>query len=198
MVSAVDFLPTILDILSLEAPYELDGVSYKRLLYGKNWKGPKYVYTHFSSNSGQYAEPMRCLQDRNFAYVFSPRADGVREFRSETTSGLSFKAMQRAAASDETIAERVRFFQYRAVEEFYDLRTDPDALHNLIDDPAYARRIASFRRAMERKMRASGDNALEAFLNRSDSAALHRYVMEQQKRADRYKKGKRKKALRKE
>lgn len=193
LVSAVDFLPTILDILSLEAPYELDGVSYKRLLYGKGWKGPKYVYTHFSSNSGQYAEPMRCLQDRNFAYVFSPWADGTREFRSETTSGLSFKAMQRAAASDETVAERVRFFQYRTVEEFYDLRTDPDALHNLIDDPAYARQVASFRRAMEQKMRECGDNALEAFLNRTDSAALHRYVTAQQERANGYKKGKRQK-----
>lgn len=87
----------------------------------------------------------------------------------------------------------VRFFQYRTVEEFYDLRTDPDALHNLIDDPAYARQVASFRRAMEQKMRECGDNALEAFLNRTDSAALHRYVTAQQERANGYKKGKRQK-----
>ena len=192
MVSAVDFLPTILDILSIKAPYKLDGMSYKRLLYGKKWRGPEYVYTHFTSNSGQYAEPMRCIQNHDFAYVFSPWADGEREFKSETTSGLSFKAMQRAAVSDSTLARRVHFFRYRALEEFYDLRKDPDALHNLIEDPDYAPQIAVFRKAMEQKMVESGDNALEAFRGRNDSAILQRYIAAQQTKADGYKENKRK------
>ena len=38
----------------------------------------------------------------------------------------------------DAIEKRVALFLYRVVEEFYDLENDPDALHNLIDDPAYA------------------------------------------------------------
>ena len=45
--------------------------------------------------------------------------------------------MQQAAKNDPYITKRVKLFQYRVVEEFYDFENDPDALHNLIDDPRY-------------------------------------------------------------
>jgi N-sulfoglucosamine sulfohydrolase len=188
MVGAVDFLPTILDITSLEAPYVLDGVSYKELLYGKKWRGPKYVYTHFAWNSGQNAEPMRCIQNRDFAYIFSPWSDQERVFKSETTSGLTFRAMQQAALTDQYIAGRVHFFEHRTIEEFYDLRNDPDALVNLIDDPAYAGEVKKFRRAMEKKMVETGDPILSAFRGRHDPEILKSYMEAQQVKADTYKK----------
>jgi N-sulfoglucosamine sulfohydrolase len=189
MVSAVDFIPTVLDITSLKTPpYKLDGVSFKDLLYGKKWNGPEYVYTFFEANSGGNAETMRSIQNRDFAYIFSPWSDGERIFKSETTAGLSFKAMQREAPNNAAIARRVEFFQYRAVEEFYDLRTDPDATVNLVNDPAYAGEVSKFRGAMEAKMRSTGDHALEAFNNRYNPGALKIYMAAQQEKANRIRK----------
>ena len=43
------------------------------------------------------------------------------------------QAMNAAAETDDKIAERVKMFRYRALEEFYDLKKDPDCLVNLID-----------------------------------------------------------------
>jgi N-sulfoglucosamine sulfohydrolase len=75
-------------------------------------------------------------------------------------------AMKQAAQADETIAARVKFFLYRTTEEFYDYQADPDALHNLIDDPAQAKRIARFRKQLLEKMQATEDPQLQAFRER--------------------------------
>lgn len=71
--------------------------------------------------------------------------------------------MQAAATSDAKIAARVRMFQYRAAEEFYDYQTDPCALKNLVDDPRYRDQLARLRQAMLAQMRKTEDPQLEAF-----------------------------------
>lgn len=190
MISGVDLLPTILDLLSIQAPYKLDGTSFRATLEGKKQLEMNSVYTFFSANSAHKALPMRCVQTREFAYIFSPWSNGQTLFTSETKVGLTYKAMKNAAQTDSVIAERVKLFDYRVLEEFYDLRTDPDALVNLIDDPKYASEIAAMRNMMEAKMRQTNDHALKAFLHRDDPAVLAQYMAERQAVTDTYKKGK--------
>jgi N-sulfoglucosamine sulfohydrolase len=60
--------------------------------------------------------------------------------------------MRAAAERSEEIARRVQFFQYRAPEELYDLRQDPDALRNLVHEPGMRRELNSLRRRMARWM----------------------------------------------
>ena len=71
--------------------------------------------------------------------------------------------MQQAAKTNESIAARVKQFVYRSKEEFYDYEKDPNALHNLIDDPSHADRIREFRQLMRKRMKDSGDPKLEQF-----------------------------------
>jgi N-sulfoglucosamine sulfohydrolase len=99
------------------------------------------------------------LTRRRFGYIFNPWSDGQRVFKNESQAGLTFNAMKAAAQADDSIAARVKFFQYRVVEEFYDFQKDPDALHNLIDDPDYTEEINSMRKELLAWMKKTGDRA---------------------------------------
>jgi len=64
--------------------------------------------------------------------------------------------MRRAAKMNPQIAARVKLFQYRVPEEFYDYEHDPAALHNLMDDPRYREIVRGFRARMRRRMQQLG------------------------------------------
>jgi N-sulfoglucosamine sulfohydrolase len=128
---------------------------------------------------------MRCVQNQRFGYIFNPWSDGRRVFRNESQAGLTFNAMKAAAGTNDSVAARVKLFQYRLVEEFYDFKNDPDALHNLIDDPTYKQEIQSMRDALLEWMRKTGDPAREAFENRTSPQALSKFMAEQDAAAGR-------------
>ena len=131
---------------------------------------------------------MRCVQNHRFAYIFNPWSDGERIFRNESQSGLTFKAMQAAVKTDPEIAARVRLFQYRLVQEFYDVANDPDALHNLIDDPKYEKEIEKMRSELLEWMKRTNDPALQALQNHTSPEALKKFMAEQDAKANRFQK----------
>jgi len=192
-ISGIDYMATVLDAVDLPRPGGMDGFSFLPVLGGQSQTGRDKVYTEFHQTSARRRFPMRCVQDRRFGYLFNPWADGQRAFKNESQSGLTFKAMQAAGKSDDAIEKRVALFEYRVVEEFYDLENDPDALHNLIDDPAYADEVARLRRALADRMKSTGDPAWQALENRRDPAALARFMEEQDARAARGRKTRTKK-----
>ncbi len=106
-----------------------------------------------------------------------------RVFKNESQSGLTFKAMRTAAETNPLVAARVRLFQYRVVEEFYDFENDPDALHNLINDAGYRKDIEMIRKELLEWMKRTNDPALEALRNRKSSWALKKFMAEQDARA---------------
>ncbi|MDX9748135.1 MAG: sulfatase [Paludibacter sp.] len=183
-IGGIDFLPTVLEIADIKPPYQLDGKSYLNRLKGKPYTVQNEVYTLFFANSAFKAYPMRCLQNKHFAYIFSPWAnDGDYQFTSETKVGLTYKAMKAASKMNPAIADRLRLFDFRVTEEFYDLSEDPDALVNLIDNPAYKNQIEQFRKSMEQKMTATNDHILDAFRNRNNNEKQREYVQLMQTRA---------------
>lgn len=176
MISAVDLLPTILDIVGVDPPAGFDGRSFAPTLRGEDQSGRNIVYKVYNENSGGNRSPMRSVQSKRFGYLFNPWSDGERVFRTATTGTMSYRAMVKIAPDDERIAARLELFQHGVPEEFYDYENDPDALHNLIDDPAYAEELAKHRAAMRKLMVDSNDHILEAFDNRDDPELVSKYV----------------------
>ena len=164
MISGVDFAATILEACGLEDKLETDGRSYLGLLEGKeDPERENFVYTQFNLTSAFNAFPMRCLQTKKYGYILNTWSDGETLFKNEAQSGLTWKAMVRAAESDSSIADRCDFFQHRVPEEFYDFEKDPDALHNLIDDPEYADLVNEFRTKLNEQMDKFRDPLLEKY-----------------------------------
>jgi N-sulfoglucosamine sulfohydrolase len=163
----------------------LDGLSFKNRLTGEKYTKKNDVYTLFFSNSAFKAYPMRCLQNKDFAYIFSPWAKaGDYQFTSETKIGLTYKAMKAASKMNPEIAARIQLFDFRETEEFYDLQNDPDALVNLVNNPAYKPQLEIFRAAMEQKMKETNDHILSAYKYRDNPDSLKNYVNAMQVRVN--------------
>jgi N-sulfoglucosamine sulfohydrolase len=192
-ISGIDFMPTILDAAGLDAPAGMDGNSFLPVLLGKKQIFRKQVFTQFHQTSARNRYPMRCVQNKRFGYIFNPWSDDERVFKNESQSGLTFKAMQAAAKTNPKIAGRVKMFQYREVEEFYDFANDPDALNNLSNNPKYKKELDKMRKELLNWMKQTNDPALEAFENRNSSEALKKFMTEQDAKSGKKKKIKKKK-----
>ncbi len=176
-ISGIDFFPTVLETVGLPVPKGLDGFSFLPLLKGGRQAGRDKVFTQIDMKAGGDAVPMRCVQDKRFGYIFNPWADGKFWYRNNN-EGLTMKAMVEAAKTDPSIAQRVKMFRYRAAEELYDLKNDPDCLNNLIDKAGFTNQHKKMQSQLHNWMRLTGDPLLPAFENRNSPEKLRSALIE--------------------
>lgn len=164
MVSSVDLMPTVLELLGIDRPEGLDGCSCLPLLRDAPQSGRDHVFTQVDSISSGKSFPGRCVRTKSRAYIWNSWPDGKTRFGIGTTeTRLSWKAMVEAGASDLKLKKRVDHFIYRSVEEFYDEENDPDERHNLIHDPAWQTEIAQLKALLEAQMEKTNDPLLPQF-----------------------------------
>ena len=183
MVSAVDLLPTILDIFKLDHPLGLDGRSFEPLLRGKTQMDRDFVIKIYNENSGRSRDPMRAIQTKEYLYIFNPWSNGERVFATATNGTQTYKRMKELAATDNALEQRHDLYQHRVVEELYNTSTDPDCLVNLVDDQQHTAALDSLRTSLETVMVETNDHCLEAFRNRDDPAAMESYVQKKEQEA---------------
>ena len=184
MVSAVDFLPTLCDVVGAQKPRGMDGRSFAPLIRGEKQEGRHAVYKVYSENAGGHRHPMRGVQSRHYLYLFNPWSDGKNQFKTATQGTVTYKRMQALAKENPEIAARLELFDHRVVEEFYDVKNDPDCLVNLIDNPRYQQFLIDHREMMNTFMKESNDPMLEVFLNRNDSEARKAFMERENAESD--------------
>ncbi|MAT91295.1 MAG: heparan N-sulfatase [Halioglobus sp.] len=183
MVSAVDILPTLLESLGEPLPQGLQGRSFYGLLGGDEQAGRDSVFKVYNENGSGTRTPMRAVQTRDYLYIFNPWSDGHRRMHSATLGTNTFTRMRELAQTDPGVAARVNLLLHRAPEELYDLRIDPDCLHNLVNEPDSTRQAQHMRTLLAGWMRQTGDPMFATFQGRSDPAVLQAYMREQNARA---------------
>jgi N-sulfoglucosamine sulfohydrolase len=191
MVSAVDFLPTLLDVVGAAHPAGIDGRSFAPLIKGETQDGRELVIKEYNENAGGSRDPMRAVQTERFLYLFNPWSNGERVMATATTGTPTYRRMAELAQTDETIAARHELYQHRVVEELYDMVNDPDCLVNLIDEAAHQHELAKLRDSLEAWMVKTGDHMLDVFRHRDDAAAREAYVQQKEREADERRKTKR-------
>ena len=136
MVSAIDFLPTLLEVMQHEhpAPDTLHGRSFAPLLHGESQDGRDYVILQYNENAGRNRHPMRGIQTKEHLYLYNPWSDGKRKFATATTGTMTYRQMVKRAKTEPEVARRLDLFDHRVLHELYDVANDPNCLHNLIDD----------------------------------------------------------------
>ncbi len=187
-ISAIDFFPTVLEAAGLQTPDGIDGTSFVSTLLGKKQKGRNKVFTQFFETFAKRQFPMRCIQDIKYGYIFNAWSDGETKFRNESQNGYTYKAMVEAGKTNPKIAARVKLFDNREVEEFYDFENDPNALHNLIKDPEYTEIINKYRIDMELWMEKVNDPALVFFKVKNDKTEMARLLAMEQEKIDKRRK----------
>jgi N-sulfoglucosamine sulfohydrolase len=175
-INGIDYMPTALEAAGLPVPAGVDGRSFLPVLLGGNDTARTRVFTQFHEAYGGRRYPMRCVQDKQFGYIFNPWSNGQRVFKNESQAGRTFKAMQ----ADPGSAARVKLFLYRVWEELYDFENDPDALVNLVDDPRYRTELERLRGELEAWMVEHGDPALAVFRKQQSAAE---FMAEQERRS---------------
>jgi N-sulfoglucosamine sulfohydrolase len=176
LVSAIDFLPTVLDIVGVDIPEGAQGRSVLPVVFGGSVDGLDRVFAEFNDNAGGLSFPMRAVHTKEYVYIFNAWGSGNQSFSSAATWHRSESVMKRLAQSDPNVAKRYQFLKQRCVEEFYDLKKDPFALENLIAEPAYQEVIIQARAEMKGWMEQTDDYVLEAFLLRDDLSALDAWM----------------------
>lgn len=177
MISSIDIFPTIMDMIGSEKPVMLDGSSFLPLLKGDKQQTKDKVFTQIDYLSNNKYTPMRAVQDTAFGYIFNPWSNGTREYHN-ANEGQTFKAMEEEGKTNPEIQERVAMFRYRAPEEFYDLVNDPDCLHNLIHDKAYAGKVKLYKEELLRWMEKYRDPTLQVFKASDDPQAMERSMVD--------------------
>lgn len=182
-VTGIDLMPTIMEMVGLPMIPKLDGQSFLPLLRDEKQEDREYAYSTFYQIFARIRYPMRCLQNENFGYIYNFWSDNELAIRGDATGGLTWKAMILAAETDPEVAKRVELYKYRVPEEFYNFKEDPDGLVNLIDDPAYATEIDTFRKKMLEMMEKYNDPAYEAFRDRDNPGVLQDFMEAQKTKA---------------
>jgi N-sulfoglucosamine sulfohydrolase len=183
MVSAVDLLPTLVEVIGAEMPEGVDGRTFLPLLKGESQGDRDMVFKAYNETSSGQRNPMRAVESRHFLYIFNPWSDGSRTMFSATNDTSTHKRMVELAKDDKQLAARMNLLTHRVLEEFYDIEKDPDCLVNLIANPAYQHEIEKLRGSLERWLRDMQDPMLAALLGRQDPKVLAAYMLEQQRAA---------------
>ncbi len=164
-VSGIDLTPTLLAAAGLENLPGTDGSSILPILKGETLPDRDKVFTSINSIYGNKQYPMRAINDGIHLYIWNQWSNGTTTYRNESMSGLTFKAMQEAAKTDPDIAKRIQHLLYRTPQELYDIRTDPNCLHNLLENPTpQSTQIAeSLATALKSQMQQTQDPQLPNF-----------------------------------
>jgi N-sulfoglucosamine sulfohydrolase len=164
LVSSVDIMPTVLDVLGVPKPDGLDGRSWLPLLRGQPQPDRDFVITHVNTVSSGKAYPGRCVRTLTRSYIWQPWPDGGKTLlRVNGMAGLSFNAMAKAGETDSRIKARVEQYHRGVTHGFYDLENDPDERNNLFSDPKQKDEITRLQKLLLAHMEKTNDPQLEAF-----------------------------------
>ena len=161
-ISGIDYMPTVLEAAGLPQVQNVDGVSFLTLLHGGEQTWRKSVFTEVNTPFSGISLHMRAIQNKDFGYIYNPFF-GHEKVDIEGNDGQTWAAMVEAGKSDPAIQQRVDLFSNRAPEELYHYKTDPNALVNLIEDPAYANTLEEMRQELANEMYRTDDFLLEEF-----------------------------------
>jgi N-sulfoglucosamine sulfohydrolase len=163
MVSSVDLMPTVLELLGVAAPTGMDGRSWLPLLRGERQEGRDHVVTHVNTVASGKSFAQRCVRTKTHSLLFHAWADGTTRFRVEAMSGLSYNALAEAARTDARIKARVEQYVVGTPLSFFDLAKDPDERTNLLDDPNYRKELDRLSDLLLRHLERTEDPQLANF-----------------------------------
>ncbi len=148
MISNIDLLPTILDIIGAEIPNNIEGKSFLPLLKGDIDIFREEIYSEKSFH--EFYDPIRAIRTEEFKYIIN--------FEKSVNLYQIGADMQRDAIG-KYMLELIN--KPRPNEEFYDLKKDPYEINNLINDPSYEDNVKELKGKLYEWMRRTDDPILK-------------------------------------
>jgi hypothetical protein len=186
-VSLTDLAPTFLEATGVEVSPEMTGRSLLSILTSAESGLVDSSRTHVLTGMDLhvYANPCRALRTADLLYIrnFDPEkwpnwptgkeverfssidyTDGTWPDGRYWTFGIDPSPTKQFLIDRRDQPEVKPFFELtcriRPEEELFDLRKDPDQLHNVVSDPSYAATLSDMRNRLTTELRTSGDPLL--------------------------------------
>ncbi len=196
MVSAVDLLPTLLDVMQHEhpTPKKLHGRSFEPLVRGQTQSDRDFVILQYNENAGRSRHPMRGIQTRSHLYLYNPWSNGRNKFATATTSTMTYRQMVKRAKTEPDVAERLRLFDHRVLEELYKIDRDQDCLVNLIDSSEQHNTLVAMREQLGESLTKTGDPVAPLVLAIDDDRLRAAYMAAEGERSRKSRAARQKKA----
>ena len=153
LISFIDFAPTVLTLAGENPPDYLQGQTFAG-------DSTQRSYIHGAADRFDgFTDAKRAVRDQRFKYL--------RNYRPEQGYYLpvtfrelmpSMQELLRLRDSGELNEAQAQWFRKtKPKEELFDCVNDPHELHNLVEDPKYAEKLAELRTEMDRWLTAIGD-----------------------------------------
>lgn len=144
LVGFVDLAPTILSLVGLEPLPWMQGQAFAGPFATE---APEFSYG-FRGRMDERVDLVRSVRDERHTYLrqYMPHRiyGAYLDYMFQTPTTRVWKELFDAGQLNEA---QSHFWRKKPTEELYDLKTDPDEVHNLAADPAHAETLARFRDA---------------------------------------------------
>ena len=142
LMSQVDILPTVTEVLGINSPAGLVGESFVSLLKGEDRAWRTHLFAEWTSGSVDTYFPQRSVRDERYKLIVnllrdrpSPSALGYKSPGRKWKPGATEEEI---AAADEHIRVAYGLYENPPAFELYDLQKDPWEFENLAGNRAYA------------------------------------------------------------
>jgi len=158
LVSSVDFGPTVLNLAGLPLPKHTQG----RAFLGADLTAPRsYVYGARDRMDERY-DIIRSVRNQRYRYIrnFEPLKPYY-QYMNTPEKGATMKEIRHAEATGKLSPTMALFSAAKKpVEELYDLKSDPQEINNLAEDPKQQKRLKQMRTALADWQNEVGDIGL--------------------------------------
>lgn len=167
--SGVDLAPTVLDLLGIGLPDDIDGYSHAGQIDSRDTQPVRgEVYTEKTYHDA--FDPIRAIRTKRYSYIenYADRPELLLPL--DIADSLSATAVDKAQAAAP-----------RAHAELYDLRDDPYERTNLVDDPRCADVVEELRTRLSQWRTATGDDLPS---DEAGTAIAERFMAEYREKAE--------------
>jgi len=157
--SNLDFMPTILDYLSIKKPEKIAGISLMPIIKGEKGEIREEIFAELTYHAAY--DPIRCIRTNKYKYIRSFEARPY-YFPPNVDNCFSKGLFRRKG-----YYKRIRPFEF-----FFDIEKDPLERKNLINRKDYKEIIDKFRNQLKKWMEETGDPLLKGMVSPPKNAKI--------------------------
>lgn len=156
MISAIDIMPTLLDLCNIERPITVQGKSFKNVLKNPTEKFRNFTFAEH--NWHDYEAYGRMVRTKDYLYIYNARPQFPQSTSGDNHRDSSFQELVKVWRKGElSVLQMDNFKAPRNFEELYDLKNDPSQLYDVSHEPAYANKLTELRAIRKEWQEQTGD-----------------------------------------
>ncbi len=160
LISSIDLAPTLLELAAIDAGPTFQGKSFARVLANPQAKTREEIYAEH--NWHDFNAHDRAVRTLRYKYIENGYQDLPGTPPADAVRGETYQAMLRLHDEGKLPANQLQCFAVpRPAAELYDLQKDPYEMHNVADDPAYAKIRDELKQKLADSREATGDRVPE-------------------------------------